>query len=99
MKKRFEVEIEDTCCMPNENEVYRALKEHFRYTLNFKVKELPQPIINHFPELEEEVRANARLIAQSPKMYEVCKYLVKHGWNAGVTEMAKEVIAEIEEKL
>lgn len=32
---------------------------------------------------------------QSLKMFEVCKYLVDNGWNAGVSEDAKEIVAAI----
>lgn len=45
-----------------------------------------------------EFVVNARLIAQSPRMYELLKYLAEQGWNAGVTEEAREIIAEVEKK-
>ena len=44
----------------------------------------------------EEIEANAHLIAAAPKLYEVCKYLAEHGWNASVTEDAQEAIDKAE---
>ncbi len=62
-----------------------------------KSKKNNSNVITFFKAVDSEDRANARLIAESPKMYEVCKYLAENGWNAGVTEMAREVIARVEE--
>ena len=37
--------------------------------------------------------ANAHLIAAAPRMAKLLEYLVDEGWNAGVTEEAKEILA------
>ncbi len=43
--------------------------------------------------------SNPLAVAQNIKaMYQVCKYLTEHGWNAGVTEEAQEVLSAIEKK-
>jgi len=47
--------------------------------------------------VEVGYKPNARLISAAPKLYEVCKYLAENGWNAGVSEMAREAIAKAEE--
>lgn len=42
--------------------------------------------------------ANAQLIAQAPRMAELLKWMVTNGWNAGVSEGAKEILDSLEEK-
>jgi len=40
--------------------------------------------------------ANAHLIAQSPRMAELLKRLVKDGWNAYISEEAEEILKNME---
>lgn len=54
-----------------------------------------------FPNVWAEVakvsyKPYASLISATPKLYEVCKYLAENGWNAGVTEMAREAMTKTE---
>ena len=42
-----------------------------------------------------EFIANAHLIAQAPRMAKLLEYLVNNGWNASVSEEAKEILATI----
>lgn len=44
----------------------------------------------------EELTANARLMAKSPQMYELLQYQVRTGWNAGISEEAREIVKAIE---
>ena len=39
-----------------------------------------------------DTNSNAHLIAQSPRMYRLLERLVNDGWNANISEEAKEII-------
>jgi len=48
------------------------------------------------PKPPSEIEANAHLIAQAPRMANLLKHLIGNGWNAGVTEEAREILGEAE---
>lgn len=41
---------------------------------------------------DEEAEANAKLIAVAPRMAKLLEYLTTNGWNAGVSEEAREIL-------
>ncbi len=43
----------------------------------------------------EVLKANAHLIAAAPKMAQLLERLVNDGWNTGISEEAKEILATI----
>ena len=70
---------------------------HTLIGLESKIVDEKVGIIAHLGERSTlaEIEANARLIVSAPKMANLLLYLVNEGWNAGVTEEAREILAEI----
>ena len=48
------------------------------------------------PFFQGESEANAHLIAAAPRMAQLLECLANEGWNAGVTEEAREILATIQ---
>ena len=44
---------------------------------------------------EQEQKANAHLIAAAPRMAKLLEYIVNNGWNASVSEEAREILNTI----
>ena len=44
----------------------------------------------------EEAKANARLIAAAPEMFDLLEHVDKNGWDAGLSICAKKIIKKIE---